>query len=138
MKRFFLVQMAVVSMLLGVVVMNGCKSPEKPKAVITVIDVGGDAVKGATVKLYCEDCTSCIPVKACSFKSGGSNVKELEDDTDSDGQVEFEIDLPAVLRILVSASVFVDTATVTAIGEGFVKMEEGENAKETITISAGP
>ena len=77
--------------------LNSCKKPEDTKASITVIDVNGDVVVGATVRLHQDGLIS---------PSGQYSEASDEQKTDNSGKTEHVFEHEAILNIDVNKWVF--------------------------------
>ena len=93
---------------------TACNKDKSCKATIDCKDANGDAVKGAQVFLYAE-------VK--------HNIKgdiKAQGVTDENGRVSFIFKLPAIFDI--------DAAVNSKSAKGMIKLEEGKEVTETVTV----
>ena len=107
---------------------TSCKDPIPPTAVITVVDEDQKVLRNAQVVLDCTPSNTTGNTQIC--KDG---VEET-DRTDGDGEVVFEIDLPAVLKAEVTYLRVVGAVTDSLKGDAFVEFKEDEVTEQTITV----
>ncbi len=107
-------------------VVNSCKEPAKPKAVITVVRIDENdyqwPVSGAIVKLILPDGAS-LP-----------QLTEYATDpqiTDINGQVEYSFDYEGILQFQAEQG-----SGAESCGQGYVILREDEVYYETIRLSA--
>lgn len=97
---------------------TSCNHDKSCKAVIKVVDVDGSTPVGdAKVELYATISTVSGPVTA-DLKAEGV--------TGSDGTVEFQFKLPAILDIRATKGV--------KVGTGIIKLEEKETVNKTVQL----
>jgi hypothetical protein len=124
---------------LGAVMMfsSSCNKPEPCKAIITIKDTLGLNVQaGVTVKLYATVTTAT-----------GTAIGDLEAEgvTDSEGKVNFNFKLPAIMDIRAEKpNCTITTPTVTSTGgyvagkycqgKGIIKFEEGKTNEKTVLL----
>jgi len=107
---------------------TSCKDPIPPTAVITVVDEDQKVLRNAQVVLDCTPSSDNGNTQVC--KEG---IEET-DRTDEDGEVTFEIDLPAVLKAEVTYLRVVGAVTDSLKGDAFVEFKEDEITEQTITV----
>jgi hypothetical protein len=93
-----------------------CRKKGETSATITVLDVNGNTVTGATVELHSRD----IPAP------GAPGIIEQTKTSDASGQATFIFDLEAVLTI--------EAKSGSSFGTGSVRLEKHENVKQKVTI----
>ena len=118
MKKILFTSIYLPLVVLGLLVFTGCNHDKSCKAVIKVVDIDGVTLVGdAKVELYANISTASGPVVA-DLKAEGV--------TGSDGTVEFQFKLPAILDIKAIKGVKVAT--------GIVKLEEKETVNKTVQL----
>lgn len=105
-----------------------CKLPADPKAIVTVVDEDGVALRDALVVLDCTPAQNTANTQVC--------VDGLlqEDNSNKDGKVEFETTLPCVLK---ASAIYVQAAglsTDTLKGDAFIEFKEGEVTEGKIIV----
>jgi hypothetical protein len=108
------------------IIFFGCKLPDPPKAIVTVTDEDGVALRDAIVVLDCTPNMDYANTQVCV-----EGLKQ-EDNTNKNGQVEFDTKLPAVLKA--SATYTIGNSTDTLKGDAFVEFKEGEVTEQTIIV----
>ena len=101
--------------------LNSCKKPEDTKAIITVIDVNGDVVVGATVRLHQDGLIS---------PSGQYSEVSDEQNTDNSGKTEHVFEHEAILNIEVSKWVGNNELT----GNNVIRLLKYKTVSKTIEI----
>ena len=101
--------------------LNSCKKPEDTKAIITVIDVNGGVVVGATVRLHQDGLIS---------PSGQYSEVSDEQNTDNSGKTEHVFEYEAILNIEVSKWVGNNELT----GNNVIRLLKHKTVSETIEI----
>ena len=114
------------SLLIGVfaifaLTLNSCKKPEDTKASITVIDVNGDVVVGATVRLHQDGLIS---------PSGQYSEASDEQKTDNSGKTEHVFEHEAILNIDVNKWVGTNELT----GSNVIRLLKHKTVSKTIEI----
>lgn len=94
---------------------SSCRKAEKPKAIVTVVDLDGNYVKGATVRVY---------------SSPNGSIVSDEQITNETGQTIHEFNEECILNV--KASIVVNNVNLD--GTGLVILKEGETYYETITV----
>jgi hypothetical protein len=108
------------------VVLNGCKKDQQTIATISVVNADGEAVPGASVRLYAVSSETPPPTNELRFDTtqvtnGTGNVSFDFSDYYKEGQAGF-----AVLDIEASKG--------SLSGEGIIKVEEMKTNDETVII----
>ena len=101
--------------------LSSCKKPEDTKAIITVIDVNGDVVVGATVRLHQDGLIS---------PSGQYSEVSDEQNTDNSGKTEHVFEHEAILNIEVSKWVGNNELT----GNNVIRLLKHKTVSKTIEI----
>lgn len=106
---------------------TSCKEKEPTIAQITVVDKNSSPVSGAKVKVYCSPSPCDVTDTQTSDGSGITN---------------HEFKLPAVLKILATATITItDNTTIpptsvldTLIGESYIELKEEETVQQTVIM----
>lgn len=109
------------SLSLGLVVLafnSSCQKKTDCKLIVTTHDSAGNAIGGATVKLFAN-------VKTASGSTVEADLK-AEGVSDGGGTSTYTFKLPAILDVKVVSG--------TKTGIGIVKLEEGKTVEKIITI----
>mgnify|MGYP001203159708 FL=1 len=101
--------------------LNSCKKPEDTKAIITVIDVNGGVVVGATVRLHQDGLIS---------PSGQYSEVSDEQNTDNSGKTEHVFEHEAILNVDVSQWVGTNKLT----GNNVIRLLKHKTVSKTIEI----
>ena len=101
--------------------LNSCKKSEDTKAIITVIDVNGGVVAGATVRLHQDGLIS---------PSGQYSEVSDEQNTDNSGKTEHVFEHEAILNIEVSKWVGNNELT----GNNVIRLLKHKTVSKTIEI----
>ena len=101
--------------------LNSCKKPEDTKAIITVIDVNGGVVVGATVRLHQDGLIS---------PSGQYSEVSDEQNTDNSGKTEHVFEHEAILNIDVNKWVGTNELT----GSNVIRLLKHKTVSKTIEI----
>lgn len=115
-KSFLIVVFALFS-----ITLNSCKKAEDTKAIITVLDINGDPVEGAKVKLHQDGQIS---------QAGQYSEVSDEQETDNNGQTEHVFEHEAILNV--SISKWVGTNELT--GENVIRLLKHKTVSKTIEI----
>jgi hypothetical protein len=99
-----------------------CHKDTDCRALISCVDTLGRPVGNADVLLY-------APVKPDGKTTYTADVK-ANGTTDSDGQVKFTFQLPAIFDIRATSVV----GTRTLVGLSVIKLEEGKTVEKTVTL----
>ncbi len=113
---------------ISVAFLNACKAPLAPKAVVTVTDEKGVALRDVIVVLDCTPAKDAPNTQICQ-----EGIKQ-EGKTNKSGEVDFETKLPAVLK---ASAVYVrdNGLTVDSLkGDAFVEFKEDETTTQTIIV----
>ncbi len=113
---------------LSVLFFNACKLPDAPKAIVTVTDEDGVAVRDALVVLDCTPAQTSANTQICV-----EGLKQ-EDNSNKNGQVEFETKLPAVLKASATYVRGSGLSTDTLRGDAFIEFKEGEVTEGKIIV----
>lgn len=100
-----------------------CRKDTDCKVVVRCVDTLSRPVANANVLLY-------APVKSPDGKTTYTADITASDVTNSDGEVRFTFKLPAIYDVKATKVV----GTSTLIGQGVVKLEEGNTVEKEITI----
>lgn len=123
-------KLRVLTVILPVLVLSfllsSCDKTEETIAIITVVDVDGNAVSGASVRLYAQGSGEDPVINPLRFDttgttSGAGTVSFNFSDFYKEGQAGF-----AVLDI--------EATKGSLEGTGLIKVEEEETSEETVTI----
>ena len=101
--------------------LSSCKKPEDTKVIITVKDVNGDPVEGATVRLHQDGLIS---------PSGQYSEVSDEQNTDNSGKTEHVFEYEAILNIEVSKWVGNNELT----GNNVIRLLKHKTVSKTIEI----
>ena len=101
--------------------LNSCKKPEDTKAIITVVDINGDVVKDAKVRLHQDEQIS---------PSGQYSEVSDEQWTDASGQTEHVFEYEAILTTDVSKWVGTNELT----GSNVIRLLKHKTVSKTIEI----
>ena len=115
-KSFLIIAFAVFTFSL-----NSCKKPEDTKAIITVVDINGDAVEGVKVKLHQDGQIS---------QAGQYSEVSDEQWTDNNGQTEHVFEHEAILNV--TANKWVGTNELK--GENVIRLLKHKTVSKTIEI----
>ena len=115
-KSFLIIAFAVFAISL-----NSCKKPEDTKVIITVVDINGDAVQDAKVRLHQDDQIS---------QSGQYSEVSDEQWTDNNGQTEHVFEYEAILNVSVNKWV----GTNELKGENVVRLLKHKTVSKNIEI----
>jgi hypothetical protein len=101
--------------------LNSCKKPPDTMAIITVIDINGDVVEGAKVRLHQD-----------GQISPGGHYSEVSDEktTDSSGKTEHVFEHEAILNV--DASIWIGTNELT--GTNVVRLLKNKTVSKTVEI----
>ena len=101
--------------------LNSCKKPADTMAIITVIDINGDVVEGAKVKLHQD-----------GRISPGGQYSEVSDEktTDSSGKTEHVFEHEAILNV--DVSIWIGTNELT--GTNVVRLLKNKTVSKTVEI----
>jgi len=101
--------------------LNSCKKPEDTKAIITVIDVNGDVVVGATVKLHQD-----------GLRSPSGQYSEVSDEqkTDNSGKTEHVFEHEAILKV----DAYKWAGTDSIYGSNVIRLLKHKTVSKTIEI----
>lgn len=105
-----------------------CKLPDPPKAVVTVTDEDGVALRDALVVLDCTPAQNSANTQICV-----EGLKQ-EDNSDKNGQVQFDTKLPAVLKAQATYVRGSGYSTDTLRGDAYIEFKEGEVTEQTIIV----
>lgn len=111
----------IVAFALFTISLSSCKKPEDTKAIITVIDVNGGVVVGATVRLHQDGLIS---------PSGQYSEVSDEQNTDNSGKTEHVFEHEAILNIDVSKWVGTNELT----GSNVIRLLKHKTVSRTIEI----
>ena len=111
----------IVTIAISIITFNSCKKPEDTKAIITVVDINGDAVEGVKVRLHQDGLIS---------QAGQYSDVSDEQWTDSNGQTEHVFEYEAILNV--NASKWVGTNELK--GENVVRLLKNKTVTKTIQI----
>ena len=100
---------------------NSCKKPEDTKVIITVVDINGDAVQDAKVRLHQDGQIS---------QSGQYSEVSDEQWTDNNGQTEHVFEYEAILNVSVNKWV----GTNELKGENVVRLLKNKTVSKNIEI----
>ena len=106
---------------LFVISINSCKKPEDTKVIITVVDINGDAVQDAKVRLHQDGQIS---------QSGQYSEVSDEQWTDNNGQTEHVFEYEAILNVSVNKWV----GTNELKGENVVRLLKNKTVSKNIEI----
>lgn len=115
-KSFLIIAFAVFTISL-----NSCKKPEDTKAIITVVDINGDAVEGVKVRLHQDGQIS---------QAGQYSEVSDEQWTDNNGQTEHVFEYEAILNV--TANKWVGTNELK--GENVIRLLKHKTVSKTIEI----
>lgn len=102
-----------------------CKKKETDCiASVTCVDSLGNSLANANVLLYAAIKSSTNPAVTYTADLQASGT------TNSDGQVKFTFEFPAIYDVLATTTV----GTRTISGSGIIKLEEGKTAEKSITV----
>ena len=101
--------------------LNSCKKPEDTKAIITVIDINGNAVEGVKVKLHQDGQIS---------QAGQYSEVSDEQWTDNNGQTEHVFEHEAILNV--TANKWVGNNELK--GENVIRLLKQKTVSKTIEI----
>lgn len=105
---------------------NSCRKPDKPKAIISVVDSANYAVEGATIKIYVNKNNNYIDPK--------NKVAEYIGYSDAAGQLEYVSEYEGI------RDVYVEKAPDSLVyfklrkGEGFIRLTPDKVDEQTIKI----
>ena len=115
-KSFLIIALVVFGISL-----NSCKKPEDTKVIITVIDINGDVVEGAKVRLHQDGQIS---------QAGQYSEVSDEQWTDNNGQTEHVFEHEAILNV--TANKWVGTNELK--GENVIRLLKQKTVSKTIEI----
>ena len=115
-KSFLIIALVVFGISL-----NSCKKPEDTKVIITVIDINGDVVEGAKVRLHQDGQIS---------QAGQYSEVSDEQWTDNNGQTEHVFEHEAILNV--TANKWVGTNELK--GENVIRLLKNKTVSKTIEI----
>lgn len=115
------VKLFIASLSFGLLVLglsSACQKKTDCKLTVKTIDVAGNVVGGATIKLYANVKTA----------SGGTVEADLKAEGVSDGSgvSTYTFKLPAILDIKAVSG--------TSVGVGIIKLEEGKAVEKSVTL----
>ena len=100
---------------------NSCKKPDDTKAIITVVDINGAAVKDAKVRLHQDGQVS---------QSGQYSEITNEQWTDDNGQTEHVFEHEAILNV--DVNIWIGTNELT--GSNVIRLLKNKTVSKTIEI----
>ena len=115
-KSFLIITVAVFAISL-----NSCKKSEDTKAIITIVDINGDVVEGAKVRLHQDGQIS---------QAGQYSEVSDEQWTDNNGQTEHVFEHEAILNV--TANKWVGTNELK--GENVIRLLKHKTVSKTIEI----
>ncbi|MBS1635442.1 MAG: hypothetical protein JST26_05925 [Bacteroidetes bacterium] len=108
----------ILPLVLCVLLISSCEKKTDCQLEIRTIDANGNALGGATVKLYANVKTSSGSTVEADLKAQGVS--------DGGGVSTYTFKLPAILDV--------SAVSGTLTGQGIVKLEEGQKVSKTITV----
>ena len=111
----------IVTFSLFAISIHSCKKPEDTKVIITVVDINGDAVEGAKVRLHQDGQIS---------QAGQYSEVSDEQWTDNNGQTEHVFEYEAILNV--SVNKWVGTNELT--GENVIRLLKHKTVSKNIEI----
>lgn len=102
--------------------LNSCKKPEDTKALITVVDINGDPVEEAKVRLHQDGQIS---------QAGQYSEVSDEQWTDNNGQTEHVFEHEAILNVTVSKWAGINELK----GENVIRLLKHKTVSKTIEIN---
>ena len=105
---------------------NSCRKPDKPKAIISVVDSANYAVEGATIKIYVNKNNNYIDPK--------NKVAEYIGYSDAAGQLEYVSEYEGIRDVYVEKAADSLVYFKLRKGEGFIRLTPDKVDEQTIKI----